>query len=231
MKKRIVVLVAAAAVLGTAAPAVAAPPALTSVGTTDRHPTATFTAPRAADVTVYIATSPAVATDGSFLDENVEDVDILTDDEIQAGRWLDASQLDPGVYYVMLRASADFASCFMPDTVDLDPACADGYSTILPLTIPRPASRYTTSVKVYSYLHEADLRLTATPLGGKLPYRLCYRTRTGQRRCLSHTLSGYDWSSAASDTLMLSTRQLARSTTFTWYAGSTVLASRRVRIA
>src|SRR4051794_13831528 len=99
----------------TAAPAGAIPPLLASVDQQNRHVTGTFSAPRASDVTVYIASSPALATDGHFLQENIVDADFLTDSEIQSGRWLAESQIDPGSYYVMLSASRDFSTCELAD--------------------------------------------------------------------------------------------------------------------
>jgi hypothetical protein len=49
---------------------------------------ATFSAPRADFATIYIASRPDRATDGSFLTENIKELDILTDSEIQSGRWV-----------------------------------------------------------------------------------------------------------------------------------------------
>src|SRR5262245_11341178 len=98
----------------------AASPTLFRVGQHDRHPTATFSAPGADDGAIYFARSADRATDGSFLEENIADLDLLSDDEISAGNWVYESQLDPGLYYAMLRAS-DF-DCLG----DENPACVDG---------------------------------------------------------------------------------------------------------
>jgi hypothetical protein len=65
--------------------ALAVPPTLRAVGQENRHPTASFSAPRADTGTIYIATKPDRATDGSFLDENVKTLDSLTDSELQGG--------------------------------------------------------------------------------------------------------------------------------------------------
>src|SRR5829696_1422510 len=124
----------------TATPALAVPPAITAVGQQHRHPTVSLAAPRADLVTVYIASKPDRGTDGSFLQENVVEAGFLTDSEIQSGLWLDSSQTDPGSYFVMLQATRDFTSC---DSYDanlnqvIDPSCADGFSKVVPLTVPR----------------------------------------------------------------------------------------------
>ncbi len=134
-----------------AGPHLVSPDAFSSVGC-NRHPTATFSAPRSDFALIYLATRPDRATDGSFLSENVEVSDILTDAEIQTGRWAYESQVDPGTYYVMMQASPDFDACWRSDTGDYDPSCADGYSSVVPLTVPRPAPRYTASVTVLRFI-------------------------------------------------------------------------------
>lgn len=218
------------AALTLAAIALGVPPTLSSVGAQDRHPTATFSAPRADFATIYLATKPDRATSGEFLSENIETLDVLTDSEIQAGRWVDDSQVDPGTYYVMMRASPDFDACYRDDLGGYDPACADGYSSVVPLTVPRPVSRYIASASVLRYLKRVELRLTAAPLGDRLPYRVCYRLASKQRRCLVGTLDGYSWNSGASDTLSLTTRRLARTTIFTWIVAGKAVAVKRARI-
>jgi hypothetical protein len=219
------IVIGALALVGTAN---AVPPALTSVGHQDRHPRATVSAPRANDVTIYIATKPDRSTDGSFLSENVDEIDFLTDSEIQTGSWLYERQIDPGTYYVMLRASADFSSCYLDTIGGYDPACADGYSTVATLAVPKPASRYSVSVRKYSW-GEFSLTLRARPLGENRPYRLCYRLKTKRRVCLRGNLNGFDWNSSAEDNLDVSTRNLGKLTTFAWYVGSREVASRTVR--
>src|SRR5262249_29390887 len=79
-------------------------PTLLSAGQQGRHPTATFAMPGATLATISIATSSDRATDGDFLQENVEDFELLTADEMQSGHWLSARQLDPGTYYAMVNA-------------------------------------------------------------------------------------------------------------------------------
>jgi hypothetical protein len=215
----------------TATPALALPPAITAVGQQDRHPTVALAAPRADSVTVYIASKPDRASDGSFLQENVVESGLLTDSEIQSGRWLDNSQIDPGSYFVMVRASLDFASCVSvdPNTAALvnDPSCADGFSTVVPLTIPTPKTNYTVKTLLLKNIHIAYLTLTANPLGAKVPYQVCWKQPTGKtktlrKRCVKATLSGYSWSADASDELRISTKGMTRRTKFTWYTrGST----------
>jgi hypothetical protein len=177
-----------------------------------------------------MATRPDRASDGAFLSENVEVVDILTDAEIQAGTWTYESQVDPGTYYVMLHAMPDFDACWIFDAGAYDPACAAGYSAVVPLTVPRPASRYVGTARVFRVLDEVELRLTVIPLGDRLPYRVCYRLTSKQRRCLVGTVDGFSWNSGASDTLSLTTRRLPRLTTFTWFVGNRAVAVKRARI-
>jgi hypothetical protein len=232
MGLRIVVstLVAVLAGLVWTAAALAVPPTLRAVGDRDRHAVAVFSAPRADFVTIYLASKPDRATDGSFLQENVKALDSLTDSEIQSGQWSDESQIDPGTYWVMLRASPDFDSCYLLESGTYDPACADGFSNTLTLVVPKPSVRYAGRATVYRYLGQASLRLIATPLGERRPYRLCYRLKSGRTRCLNGALAGYDWNSPAEDTLTVSTRNLPRIADFSWYVGGNRIATRRVRI-
>jgi hypothetical protein len=217
-------------VLVVARGALALPPTLSAVGEQDRHPTAMFSAPRASDATIYLASKPDRATDGSFLTENVKEVGLLTDAEIQAGKWLDANQVDPGTYYVMLRAFPDFDACYIVASGTYDPSCADGFSNVLTLVVKKPVIRYSARVKTYRYLRQADLTLTAKPLGEKVPYRVCFRVKSGKRRCLGGTLEGYSWNSAADDQLTVGTRGLRTVTTFTWYVAGKKVASRKARV-
>jgi hypothetical protein len=85
------------------------------------------------------------------------------------------------------------------------------------------------TVRRYSGLGQFSLSLRARPLGENRPYRLCYRLKTKRRVCLRGTLNGFDWNSSAEDNLDVSTRNLAKLTTFTWYVGSRKVASRTVR--
>ncbi len=193
----------------------------------------TFSAPRASSVSVYFASSPDRATDGSFLSENVVHTDFLTDDEIQTGRWLDEDQLDPGRYFVMLSASAE-DSCWSYPPPDyeglLDPACANGFSDVAVLEVPKPHQRFTVKVEQLRYIRIIYLTLKVTPLGETLPYRVCWRRKTNRRVCVSSKVSGYDWNSSADDLLRINSRALPRRTTFTWYVGAQVVVSKTVRV-
>src|SRR6266508_2285727 len=142
VRKASIVSVALAASLAMTSAAKAVPPTLSSISHQDRHPVATFSAPRADFATIYLASKPDRATDGSFLEENVKALDILTDSEIQSGQWSDESQIDPGSYWVMLRAFPDFDSCYLFESARYDPSCADGFSNVLTLVIPKPPVRY-----------------------------------------------------------------------------------------
>lgn len=215
-------LVVAGTLAATTASASAAPPSISTVGQQSRHPDVSFSAPRAATVTVYIASRPDRATDGMFLRENAVKAEDLTDDEILLGRWLDASQLDPGSYSVMVQATPAYscvgrgASIFDYIT---DPSCADGFSSVLPLTVPRPKTTYTVMTRVLgSTLY---FTLTGSPLGDDLPYRVCWRQPKGKRRspkkrCVLSTLDGSYWDHDATDVLRISTTGMSPRTTFRW---------------
>jgi hypothetical protein len=226
-------LLAAAAVctaLVGPAEAFGVPPTLSSVTVENRHPVAIFSAPRSDFAFITLASKPDRATDGSFLSENVKASDILTDFEIQSGRWMSEDQLDPGTYWAMLRASPDFGSCYIFDTGGYDPACAQGYSNVVTLVVPRPAVRYSARVTVLRFLREVQLSLTATPLGENAPYRVCGAISKRRARCVGGTLEGFSWNSDATDTVTMNTRGLPTTTTFTWYVGTAKVATRRVRV-
>jgi hypothetical protein len=124
----------ALALIGSAS---AAAPTLKSVTVVNRHPSATFSAPKAAAATMYVATKPDRAADGSFVAENVVTADELTGPEIRSGTWTSKSQVHPGTYYVMLSATPDFHACYVYGrSGQYRPSCADGYSNVMPLTVP-----------------------------------------------------------------------------------------------
>ena len=219
MKLLLAASAAALVTLGFASAAHAAAPALLSVGQQSRHPTATFSAQGADFATMYLASSPERGTDGRFLQENVKEIDSLTDDEIQRGVWLDSDQVDPGTYYVMLEAT-DF--CFPPN-----PACVEGFSSVLTLEVPKPRSSYRGTVgPVYRFLRVVYLDLTVRPLGERLPYRVCWRLKSKARKCVSGVVNGYSWNSAASDSLRVRMRGMAKRTTFTWYVKGRAVATK-----
>jgi hypothetical protein len=214
---------AAMAVCLVFAPAAAAlAPTLLSVREEQRHPVATFSAPGADDATIYLSTKPDRATDGRFLEENIADLDFLTADEIQAGRWLYESQLDPGLYYAMLRASDDDCAG--------EPGCTEGFSNVVTLQIPKPARHYSARVHAYRYLSSVDLTLRIAPLGERVPYRVCWKLVTGRQRCVHGTVQGNSWNDPAEDQVSVRKRGMPKITRFAWYVGKRKVASRRARI-
>jgi hypothetical protein len=174
-----------------------------------RHPTTQFSIPGADLATIYFATKPDRASDGSFLQENITDLDLLTDAEIQSGSWTYESQLNPGTYYVLLNAT-DF-DCIGQAT------CLAGYSNMLTLNVPKPAQTYRGSVSVLHYVHIAYLTLRVKPLGELLPYKVCWRLKNKTRRCVKAKVDGYSWNDSASDDVTVGFRGMAKRTTFTWY--------------
>ena len=165
--------------------------------------------PGADDATIYFATKPDRASDGSFLRENIKELDFLTADEIQRSLWSDESQIDPGTYYAMVCAT-DYDCIGRPD-------CLDGYSNLLTLTVPKPRQAYGDSVEVLHYVRVAYLTLRVTPLGEKLPYKVCWRLKTKRLRCVTGRVTGYSWNSSAEDMLRVRLSGMARRTTFVWY--------------
>jgi hypothetical protein len=180
-------------------------------------------------VIIYLASKPDRATDGSFLQENIEHLDIFTDSEIQSGRWVDENRIAPGTYWVMLRASPDFDSCYISGG-GFDPACAQGFSDLVTLVVPKPAVRYRASVTAFRFSGTASLQLVATPLGEDVPYRVCYRLKTKKTRCVTGKLEGFSWEASTIDTLTVTTRSLPTFTTFVWYVEGKKVASKRVRV-
>jgi hypothetical protein len=210
MSRRLfVALVSVLALALPGAAQAAQPPTLLSVTQQTRHPAATFSMPGADSASIYFATKPDRATDGSFLQENVKDSDYLTTDEIQHGSWAYEYQLDPGTYYVMMNAT-DY-DCYE------QPTCIGGYSNMVTLSVPKPRQTYRGSVYVWRYSHVADLTLRVKPLGESLPYKVCWRLKSGIRRCVSGKVDGYSWNYAASDEVSIRLRGMKNRTTFTWY--------------
>jgi hypothetical protein len=77
------------------------------------------------------------------------------------------------------------------------PTCTDGYSNMHTLAVPKPPETYRGSVEVLHYVHIVSLTLRITPLGEKLPYKVCWRLKTKKLRCVSGTVYGYSWNSSA----------------------------------
>jgi len=212
--------VAFVSVLALALPGAAAadPPALLTIDQAGRHPTALFSIPGADLAAIYIATKPDRASDGSFLHENITDLDVLTADEIQSGSWTYESSLDPGTYYVLLNAT-DY-DCLG------QPTCLDGYSNMLTLHVPKPPLSYRGSVQVLHYSHVAYLTLRVKPLGESLPYKVCWRLKSKKRRCVTAKVDGYSWNDSASDDVTVGLRGMAKRTAFAWYVHGQKVAAR-----
>ena len=222
--RRIIVGITVGLALLNAAPADAAAPVLIGVSSDRLHPSAIFHAPGAENLNITFATSPERGTDGSFLTENVRHTDGMTADEIQTGRWIDSSQIDPGRYWVYLRAS-DF-SCF-DDPVS---GCTSGFSNMLEVEIPAPDQRYQTSVDVLRNVRVIFLTIKITPAGKKpIPYRVCWRDKRRKQRCARGRVDGYSWTEPASDMLQIRLRGMTRRTEFVWTVGGAEVAYRRVR--
>lgn len=215
--------------MATAPQATALAPTLLSVDSVDRRPSATFTAPKAWSVAVSVASGPGRATDGSFFLENQRRSFHLERWEIATGTWSANSQLDPGNYWVMVYAEPDVEACPTTDGIR-EATCASGYSEVLPLVIPKPVTRFTTSAIAFPWSRSADVTLTASPLGERLPYRVCYRTTANAHRCQRGLLRGFAWDDGDDDTLTVRTAQLPRLTRFTWFVGDRAVATRKVRV-
>jgi hypothetical protein len=216
-------LTVAFAALVSAGSTQAAAPVLVSVSQESRHPIARFGPMPGVDlVTIYLAVKSDRGPDGRFLPENVKEADLLTNDEIAAGVWVDEKQVSPGLYYVMARAS---------DVGCNDPACINGFSNVLTLRVPKPALRYRAAVKVVRYAGVAHLTLAVTRLGERLPYRVCWTVRgTLHRRCVRGTIRGYSWTRSARDVRRVSLRGMRTVTTFSWYVRGRRVAVKRAWI-
>jgi hypothetical protein len=215
-------VIAAAAAIGSVVDAHAGvPPTLSAVSSSNRHPTATFSAPGAEFASVYMATKPDRASNGEFLRENVALLHPLTAEEVQRGTWLEADQVDPGTYYVLLQAF-DYECFASPAT------CTEGSSAMVTLTVPTPKQRFTPTVDVRRYSRYVSLRLEVRPLAGNLPYQVCWRNRQRARRCAKGVLRGFSWNTPASHDLEVGLRGLARTTTFTWQVRGKTVASKTV---
>jgi hypothetical protein len=233
-RRVVVVTVVLSASLLLAEAAKANPPSLNTVGVQGLHPTAKFSAPSAMGAFITIASKPDQGSDGSFFFENVVEQVALTDSELQTGQWLDSDPLSPGTYWLTLQAFPNATTCIsaatQSDPEGIDPSCANGYSNVLELVVPAPSTRYTVKITQEPYLPAVALQLTATPLGDRLPYRVCWTTVVAKTLCLSGSLAGYDWSMSAESMLTVRTSNLAAETTFTWYVGSRVVAAKNAHV-
>jgi hypothetical protein len=226
VKAALIITLLGALALGP--PAQANAPALISIAPLGLLPTATFSLPKASVAFIILSASPAQGTDGSFLQQDVVSSDELTPAEIQSGQWLSTQPVEPGTYYAILQASADPDQCTLGDA-SIDPSCANGYSNVMRLVVPVPATRYVGSAFIQRFAGSFTVVLTAKPLGKKQAYKVCYRTRAGSKRCLVGTLEGTDWTDAAgvAARITASNQGLSVSTTFTWYVGGRAVTRRR----
>lgn len=163
-RRRCVFLVAALALLGVSS-AEAGPPrsAKISVRQSHRHLIATWTLPPGVDPQVIeIATAPETGTDGYFLEENQEEVDLL-----EAGQpwFFDTEELGLGTHWVHIRtldndcSNSENLTCF-------------AWSNIVSLTIKldanaRPALRL---VRFDAHRHEAQVT-ACDDTDGRLTFR------------------------------------------------------------
>lgn len=221
MQRLLTFAVVAIAALCSVQSALAVQPALTAASTSpDRHPSITFAAPAASSVTVYFASKPDQASNGQFFSENVKRTDYLTDDEIQTGAWTFEYQLDPGTYYVLLKASPNFSQCYVSGGT-YKPECAMGYSNVGQIVVPVPPIRYSAIVNAPKFWQTVQLKTKASVLGINQGYRVCFRNRSKKTICVHGTLNGYSWNSKATDYLTISKHNLPKRATLTWYVGKT----------
>jgi hypothetical protein len=97
---------------------------------------------------------------------------------------------------------------------------------MLTLAVPKPSQTYRGSVEVLHSVHIVSLTLHVTPLGEKLPYKVCWQLATGKRRFVSGTVAGYSWNSAADNQLGVRLRGMKARTKFTWYVRGRAVASK-----
>lgn len=199
--------------------ALAVAPSISSAAAgADRHPSAVFSAPTASSVTVYMADKPDQSSDGTFFNEAIRHVDFLTADEIASGTWKYEDQLDPGTYYLLLKATPSFTPCYISGGT-YNPACANGFSNVVSFTVPTPSIRYSVIVNAPKFWTTVQLKFKATPLGVKQAYRACFKARSKRTICVHHVLPGYSWNSKATDYMNLSKHNLPRRAAVTWYVG------------
>lgn len=128
--RQLATVLAALAVIPTGAAAAIAPaaPVLVSVEQSARHPGATWTLPpNVESEVVEVATTPDVASDGSFWRENVVLVDRVNGSDT---RWLYAEQVPPGTYYVHVQGLDN--SCLSTE----GRACGLAWSNVMELRLP-----------------------------------------------------------------------------------------------
>ena len=133
------------------------------MGQTHRHLTATWTLPPGVDPQVIeIATAPNTGTDGSFFEENREEVDLLGKGQTS---YFGSDELGLGTYWVHIQTLDNNCS-------DVENSTCFAWSNIVSLTIKidaneRPALQV---VRVDAHLHEAQVT-ACDDTDGRLTFR------------------------------------------------------------
>jgi hypothetical protein len=133
------------------------------VGQTRGHLTATWTLPPGVEPQVIeVATAPNTGTDGSFFEENREELDVLESGQTS---YIDSEELGLGRYWVHIRTLDNNCSSVENST------CL-AWSNIVSLTIKidaneRPALRL---VRLDAHLHEAQVT-ACDDTDGRLTFR------------------------------------------------------------
>lgn len=79
---------------------------------------------------------------------------------------------------------------------------------------PSPAETYRGSVSVLHYIHIAYLTLRVKPPGESVPYKVCWKLKSGKRRCVGGKVDGYSWNASAEDSRSVGLRGMKKRTTF-----------------
>jgi hypothetical protein len=166
MSRSLVLAVMAVAAGLSAIPASAAPPraaTITSVGTTYRHATATWTLPAGVEPQlIELASAPSVGSDGSFFEENREESDLLRQGQTS---YVGADELGLGTHWLHVQTVDNNCS-------SIENSTCIAWSNIVRLTIgldanSRPALRL---VHFDVHLHEAQVT-ACDETDGRLTFR------------------------------------------------------------
>ncbi|MDX6512133.1 MAG: hypothetical protein QOE36_1637 [Gaiellaceae bacterium] len=212
-----------------AASASAVPPVLLNLSQKNGHLSATFSAPRAMLLGVWVARDPARNPDGSFPQANMALFTAV--DDVTSGHWTSDQPLSPGTYWVVFEATPD-NDCY-DDSLNVDPSCSAGFSNELQIVIPKPKPKFTVESELgLAGPHSLTLTLTASPVYDDMTYRVCWqRVHPTKRRCLNRLLRAQPGTvdEEATDGFTVDTRGLGRVTKFTWSVDGSVVLSRRLR--
>ncbi len=209
-------------------------PILKSVSQKNLRLSATFSAPDAGVVTVYVAKAPQQNADGSFYTANIADSEVLTAQQISSGTWTEQSELTtPGHYWVMIGANPA-QTCVLGDGT-INPSCANGDSNVVSVTVSPPTTQYKASVLTTHASHgTVSLRLTATPLGASETLKLCYALTVRKRpskHCINRHLTGSSLHTSVVDLVKLSTRGMSKREAFTWSLSGRTVARLTVKLS